>query len=115
MLPLSISSAVTARPTPGVLPLRISRTTTEPPPMVTLGEINPADTTVASQVLRSPLRTAGWPLMVTLSEPSAMNCGGIGGCLVQITRSSGLGTAPGAGVATVGRHICEKKFPAMSR
>ncbi|CRM36655.1 hypothetical protein [Pseudomonas sp. 25 E 4] len=57
--PLSINSAVTASPTPGVLPLRISRTTTEPPPMVTLDEISPEDTTVASHVLRSPLRTAG--------------------------------------------------------
>src|SRR3546814_1979142 len=65
------------------LPLRISRTTTEPPPMVTSGEISPDDTTLASQVLRSPLRTAGWPLMVTLSDPSAKNCGGIGGCFMH--------------------------------
>lgn len=83
--------------------------------MVTLEEIRPDDTTVASQVLRSPLRTAGWPLIVTLSEPSARNCGGIGGCFMHTTKSSGLGTAPGAGVATVGRHICEKKLSAMSR
>src|SRR5471032_2895075 len=115
LLPLSIISAVTARPTPGVLPLRISRTTTEPPPMVTSGDIRPDDTTVALHVLRSPLRTAGWLLTVTFSEPSARSCGGIGGCFMQVTRSSGFGTAPGAGVATVGRHICEKKPLAISR
>ena len=70
--PLSIISALTARPMPGVLPLRIGRTTNLSPPIRTFGEINPDDTTTASQVLRSPLRAAGWPLMNTLSDPSAM-------------------------------------------
>ncbi len=37
--PRNVSSAVTASPTPGVLPLRISRTTTGAPPMITFGEI----------------------------------------------------------------------------
>ena len=44
-----------------------------------------------------------------------MNCSGIGGCLVHATVSSGQGSVPGAGEATVGRHICEKNSPAMSR
>ena len=34
---------------------------------------------------------------------------------MHATKSNGFGTAPGAGVATVGRHICEKKLSAMSR
>ncbi|KWV88386.1 hypothetical protein PFLmoz3_01281 [Pseudomonas fluorescens] len=57
--PRSINSAVTASPTPGVLPLRISRTTTGLPPIRTLLEIIPDSTIDASQVLRSPLRAAG--------------------------------------------------------
>ncbi len=53
--------------------------------------------------------------MKTELEPSAMNCSGMGGCLVQATVSSGHGTVPAAGVATVGRHSCEKNPCAMSR
>src|ERR1700712_1718126 len=113
--PLSNISADTANPTPGVLPLRISRTTSLSPPIRTLGEIKPDDTTVASQVLRSPLRTAGWPLMNTRSEPSAMYCTGIGACRLHVTWSICLGKVNGAGVATVGRHSWEKKPLAMSR
>ncbi|MNJ38617.1 hypothetical protein D3C77_334680 [compost metagenome] len=53
--------------------------------------------------------------MVTLLEPSARYCGGIGGCLLQRILSSSAGSVFGAGLATVGRHICEKKPLAMSR
>ncbi|MNE11270.1 hypothetical protein D3C80_1040220 [compost metagenome] len=66
-----------------LLPLRISRTVAVPPPMRTLGETFAFTSIVASQVVLSPDRAAGWPLMKTLSDPCAMKLSGIGGCLLQ--------------------------------
>ncbi|CVA83774.1 Uncharacterised protein [Serratia marcescens] len=47
----------------------IGKVVTVPPPINTLGE---PSITCASQLVLSPTREAGWPLMLTLSEPCAI-------------------------------------------
>ncbi|SRZ81289.1 Uncharacterised protein [Escherichia coli] len=58
------------------LPLLISLTTSNGPPMRTSGDTNApfpgSFTTLASQVQRAPLRTAGWLLIRTSRAPSAI-------------------------------------------
>ena len=100
----------------GYLPLLISRTTMDSPPIRTLLEtFSPpagSSVTLASQVLRSLLRTAGCPLMYTFLEPSARYSSlPFGrGCFLQEILSSSLGSALGSGEATVGLTICLAVF-----
>ncbi|KAF0951651.1 hypothetical protein AQU20_21475 [Escherichia albertii] len=90
---------------PGSLPLFIGRTTTDSPPITTLGETSVL--TVAPQVVRSCALTAGKSLTDTLEEPSARYC--TGSCFLQSTLSTPEGFTCPEGPSTVGSHSWEKK------
>ena len=106
--PRSRESAIIPSARPGVLPLLISRTVSVSPPMITFGETS--SETVPSQVVRSFARTAGWPLMKTLLEPSARYCGPE--CFSHATLSSSSGEVPAAAESTLGCHISLPNCPA---
>ncbi|MNE08462.1 hypothetical protein D3C76_1230690 [compost metagenome] len=95
-----------------LLPLRMSRTVAVPPPMRTLGDTFSFTSIVASQVVLSPERAAGWPLMNTLSEPCAMKVSGRGGWREQLILSPSAGSEPGsAGVVTGGLKMSRMAIP----